>query len=362
MDEKEQNYQKEHFKMIERIESYLTKGNHPINGTDDDDEYEYHSILQFWKSVGILSFQSITNNVDTTTTKSISLSSSSTSSSLLTQDQDQDLDLDQDSCQWYEQASDHYEDQPATLQGMLGGFASLSPHDLSSSKTFLLHIQKYIKPNITFESICDCGAGIGRITKGLFAKLSGFEKCDLVEGSFMFLKQAEEYLKKDTSIDFTIIAVNDQQQQQQQPLHNTKKLPQCRLINKGLQDFVPQSKYYNIIWIQWVIGYLTDYDCIQFLKRCAKGLTTNGIICIKDNMIASHYGDTTTTNHNDDDPSKAFIFDKEDSSVTRSKAYLEALMDEAGSWTKIYEQRQEGFPKEIFPVWMMAYEVKHDSI
>lgn len=37
---------------------------------------------------------------------------------------------------------------------------------------------------------------------------------------------------------------------------------------EGLQTFEPRMNTYNLIWIQWVIGHLTDDDCVKFLKRC----------------------------------------------------------------------------------------------
>lgn len=36
----------------------------------------------------------------------------------------------------------------------------------------------------------------------------------------------------------------------------------------GLQDFEPEENYYDMIWIQWVTGHLTDEDLVSFLKRC----------------------------------------------------------------------------------------------
>jgi hypothetical protein len=34
----------------------------------------------------------------------------------------------------------------------------------------------------------------------------------------------------------------------------------------GCQDFVYTRKY-DVIWIQWVIGHLTDKDCVEYLKK-----------------------------------------------------------------------------------------------
>ena len=74
-----------------------------------------------------------------------------------------------------------------------------------------------------------------------------------------------------------------------------------RFICKGLQEFTPEEKKYDLIWCQWVLSHLTDDDLIQFLKRCKIGLKSNkSIIGIKENINAIGY-----------------CFDKNDSSVTR---------------------------------------------
>ena len=36
----------------------------------------------------------------------------------------------------------------------------------------------------------------------------------------------------------------------------------------GLQNFTPSQEAYDVIWIQWVLGHLTDDDLVAFLKRC----------------------------------------------------------------------------------------------
>ena len=37
---------------------------------------------------------------------------------------------------------------------------------------------------------------------------------------------------------------------------------------KGLQDFCPSLKKYDVIWCQWVLGHLKDDDLIGFFKKC----------------------------------------------------------------------------------------------
>ncbi len=51
-----------------------------------------------------------------------------------------------------------------------------------------------------------------------------------------------------------------------------------------------------------MIGHLHDIDCIEFFKRCARGLREGGTIILKDNVSSSNW---------------AFIVDKSDSSVAR---------------------------------------------
>lgn len=73
----------------------------------------------------------------------------------------------------------------------------------------------------------DCGAGIGRITKRLLLPL--FDTVDMVDVTREFLDEAKKYLGADGK----------------------------RVDNyfcQGLQDFVPGTGRYDVIWIQWVIG------------------------------------------------------------------------------------------------------------
>lgn len=73
----------------------------------------------------------------------------------------------------------------------------------------------------------DCGAGIGRISKRLLLPL--FNTVDLVDVTQEFLDKAKTYLGEEG-----------------------KRVG--NYICGGLQDFVPESGRYDVIWIQWVIG------------------------------------------------------------------------------------------------------------
>lgn len=110
-----------------------------------------------------------------------------------------------------------------------------------------------------------------------------------------------------------------------------------RLICSGLQDFTPEVGHYDVIWSQWVLGHLTEDHLVEFLKRCKAGLTPDGIIVIKENVSGSGENE----------------YDDEDSSFTRCKDYYVNAMKNAGL-TILKEERQKGFPKGLYSVYMFA--------
>lgn len=90
-----------------------------------------------------------------------------------------------------------------------------------------------------------------------------------------------------------------------------------------------------------MIGYLRDADLVKFLRRCGDALREGGMVVIKDNVC--------------DDV--AFVADREDASKTRSLPYIRAIADLAGL-AVVHEEVQGDFPREIFPVPMIALEGK----
>eukprot|EP00797_Seminavis_robusta_P014509 Sro2197_g318700.1 o-methyltransferase (258) ;mRNA; f:15623-16452 len=200
---------------------------------------------------------------------------------------------------WYDKATDWYEENcPATVDGVLGGFASISEIDLKGSHAFY--------KNWTLGAGCECGAGIGRVTKGL---LLHWDQVDLVESSSRLLCESPEYIGEEGAAN-------------------------CKFY---CSDWTPPSgRYYTIIWIQW----LTDDDVICFLNRCADSLLPNGkgVIVVKENTT----GDGET-----------FVVDNDDVSVCRSLPYWLKLIEKAGLKV-VYQKMQTDFPPDIFPVPMLA--------
>ncbi|CAB9528322.1 o-methyltransferase [Seminavis robusta] len=108
---------------------------------------------------------------------------------------------------WYDKATDWYEENcPATVDGVLGGFASISEIDLKGSHAFY--------KNWTLGAGCECGAGIGRVTK--------VTQVDLVESSSRLLCESPEYIGEEGAAN-------------------------CKFYYWT----PPSGRYYTIIWIQW---------------------------------------------------------------------------------------------------------------
>lgn len=110
----------------------------------------------------------------------------------------------------------------------------------------------------------------------------------------------------------------------------------------GMQEAVFEHKY-DLIWIQWVIGHLTDNDLIEFLRRCDQALTPEvgssdkGLVVIKDN--AAEHG--------------SFYLDKTDFSIARSMKYFEKIFDLA-DYDLLFAERFKEFPMICMPVMKMV--------
>lgn len=215
---------------------------------------------------------------------------------------------------WYKDAFNYWEDEekcPITDDGVLGGYGALTEADTRDSNVFI-DLLKLNRPELRFDVVADCGAGIGRVTKNLL--LPRFKNVHLIEQSPRLTEAAPAYLGEEAKGRITCFV-------------------------QGLQDFQPPCATYDVIWIQWVIGHLHDLDFVNFFRRCATGLRPGGVIILKDNTTANC----------------TFLVDKEDSSVARHAEYIRLLLRLAGL-NIILEREQEGFPEELLPVTMFAIE------
>ncbi|KFG62070.1 putative protein c9orf32 [Toxoplasma gondii RUB] len=208
---------------------------------------------------------------------------------------------------WYDRARDYWEKKDATVSGMLDGYDAVSAVDLEASLCFLDKVKTlpaYKGGSCRFNYALDCGAGIGRVTKGCL--LHRFQQVDMVEPMERFCRSAPDFVASERLKD---------------------------IFQQPLQEFSP-SKKYDCIWLQWCILYLTDADLIDLLKRCSAALTDGGVICVKENI-----GEL------------GFEIDKQDNSIMRTDKHYKQLFRQAGM-RLLLDMRQPNFPKSLFPVNM----------
>jgi len=228
--------------------------------------------------------------------------------------------------EFYTNGKKYWNKVEPTLDGMLGGFTTITSVDIKASDRFLSKYFESLEKKNEFLNAkskdkevatkttraLDCGAGIGRVTKHLLMKY--FDVVDLLEQNQNFLSESKTYLGTNL---FKRVG---------------------KQYNCGLQEWTPDPEVkYDCIWCQWVTGHLTDEDFVQFLLRCRTALKENGIIVIKDNTTSSDECDADTT----------------DSSVTRPNWLLLEIFRKA-DLTVICDRKQYKMPKGLYPVKMFA--------
>ncbi|KAF3004037.1 hypothetical protein E8E13_000938 [Curvularia kusanoi] len=231
----------------------------------------------------------------------------------------------------------YWESVTSDNNGMLGGFPQTSRIDLQGSSNFLTKLRRARAGQTTgakqalppLDRVADCGAGIGRITKGLLLGVG--RRVDIVEPVKKFTDELVKELETTQTDDAG---------------QNSGRGQIGEVINLGLQDWIPQAGAYNLIWNQWCLGHLTDAQLVTYLERCKEGLVKSkdgekaeAWIVVKENL-------STDIRHKD-------IYDDEDSSVTRSDEKFRKLFKDA-KLTLVATELQRGMPKELYPVRIYA--------
>ena len=156
---------------------------------------------------------------------------------------------------------------------------------------------------------------IGRITKGLLVNVA--DAVDVIEPVAKFVAPLQE-----------VTGVRN-------------------VFNVGLEEWYPaEGTLYNLIWVQWCLGYLTNEQVVAFMKRCRAALSPGGgIMVVKENLSTSG----------------SDAFDEVDGSVTRVDSNFLSLFEEAG-WRVIRTETQRGFvsidPRKLLPVRSYALKPK----
>ncbi|KAJ5154428.1 uncharacterized protein N7500_009867 [Penicillium coprophilum] len=205
---------------------------------------------------------------------------------------------------------------PGGMLAMLGNFSWYTRIELRGSKIFLAKVRRLI-PTLSdhqkFGLGVDCGAGVGRVTEGFLSDVC--EVVDIVEPVEKFTQALKEGELGQRGV------VGD-------------------IYNVGLQDWSPR-KNYDLIWTQWCVGHLTDAQLVAYVARCRESLNNSGIMVVKENLSTDPFG-------ND-------MYDKLDSSVTRTDSKFKEIFKAAGM-DVVKSEIQTGFPKQykLLPVKMYA--------
>lgn len=217
---------------------------------------------------------------------------------------------------WYGSCSMWYSSlvEP-TIDGMLGGLSYVHKDEVEWSKLRL----KQLAANETIKtgSCLDCGGGIGRVSHYVLKPV--FQHVDMVEGCELFVQTSTTNFAKDSIRTRYNLELQD---------------------TEGLQRRLDGTKY-DVVFLQWVIGHLTDRDVLRFLKFAKDHLlvSSTGRIIMKENCIIS----------------EGFFLDKEDINLIRSLDMIKELCIRAGL-TIISIDEQPTWPSNLYPIRFLVLE------
>ncbi len=229
-------------------------------------------------------------------------------------------DKEENKKDWYKKREEHWSSLEPNLKSVLGGYEDSQLPDVKCSCELLngLILTKKLKNN----SALDCACGIGRVTQ--FVLCNFFNEIDLFEKDEKFINKTKEIFK------------------------NNKKVK--NIICSGIENFEFKRKY-DLIWIQWTLENIEDYDLIPFLKKCKDNLNDNGIIIIKEN----YYFNIEDENNNNDEHNKNFEYSKEDFSKQRLDSFYINLFINNG-FKIINHFINPNWPKSIMPLIVCVLE------
>ncbi|KAL0249213.1 hypothetical protein GEMRC1_004446 [Eukaryota sp. GEM-RC1] len=212
---------------------------------------------------------------------------------------------------WYDQTSEFWNSMTPSNDGMLGGFGSLSGLDAVHSLSFIRNNPPPCGLENVFN-ILDVGSGIGRISKNVLLPIFFNATVHLLEPSQRFLDES----------------------------HNVLSSFSDRVGNRfclGFHQVSPQTipnLCFDVVFIEWVLLYLTDADIIAALQFCKERLSKGGIIYVKENCTLDG----------------GLAHDEDDNSVTRPVGYFDELFTTAG-FTITKKEQVPNWPTNLFPVY-----------
>ncbi|KAI0780896.1 DUF858-domain-containing protein [Trametes elegans] len=268
----------------------------------------------------------------------------------------------------------YWETQPASYDGVLGGFGngSLPRVDALGSRQFAMHllpelctVPSAIRPlNVSEElanrrtRVLDVGAGVGRVTADVLLHL--FSDVLLVEPVESFVSEALRRGRasetgsgdsiaedsnpeaapwkgiRDKTKSVTFVQATLQDLNPARPSASEKAKVLGRVGHVPAEDDLDAG--FDVIWCQWCLCALSDSDLVAFFRRSKAALRdpAQGLIFVKENLC-SEKGEPRA------------VFDESDSSITRSDLAWKQAFTEAGL-TVIHEEIQRGFPEGLYAV------------
>ncbi|THU89527.1 methyltransferase domain-containing protein [Dendrothele bispora CBS 962.96] len=262
----------------------------------------------------------------------------------------------------------YWNQQQANIDGVLGGFGTgtLPRVDATGSRLFLLNLYPELckvpsairplnpsPPNRLYRAL-DVGAGVGRVTSDVLLPL--VDHVLLLEPVTPFIQEAlasaanwPTLTSKQKSVTFIqgILQAFDPCT----PLCPLSNVPDSEMkflarIGSPDEQLSDIDSGFDVIWCQWCLGHLDDPDLTSFFQRSRNALRNiergKSLIIVKENCCADA-----------EDGGPRIIFDKDDSTYTRSDMAWKAAFKKAGL-RLIREQVQEGLPEGLYPVRMYA--------
>lgn len=211
---------------------------------------------------------------------------------------------------WYRGCSTWYsENTEPTIDGMLGGLSYIHPEESAWSVRTLKDLAS--RGIIKTSTALDCGGGIGRVST--YVLKPTVDTVDMVEACQSFVDASRK--------NFAKAAIRNR---------FCCRLEDIEMLSRQLDGCV-----YDIVFLQWVIGHLTDGDLLAFLHYAKKLLVRDtGVLILKENIVI------------DDGP---FFFDTSDMNVIRTRSMLLSLFEMA-KYEVCQELSQSSWPTNLYPI------------
>ncbi|UJR29401.1 hypothetical protein I4U23_010613 [Adineta vaga] len=203
---------------------------------------------------------------------------------------------------------------------MLGGYTQVHDPDIQESNQLIQTLIKQSNGKLETSYCLELGCGIGRVTKSLLSRY--FDHIDIND-------LLDDYCQQTRTL-FDENGEND-------------KIGKAFVGSIGDLQLENFPKY-DMIWAQWVLGYLDGDDLVKLLRKLKLTLKKDGLIVIKDNSVANGH-----------EPE----FDPDDQYYVRTGEQFYDIAHRAG-FTVIKDQRSKlkQVVRELLPIRIFVLAVK----